>query len=196
MSMVQVMDFAPPPVQEREIYRYAGCREADEGVRTLLQVCLGEAGKVLQYRVCWAKVACHAEKGVCDFGVFSVASEALAKNLQGCREAVLFAATVGVGMDRLIARYQRLSPAKAVMLQAIGAERAESLCNAFCDWLQQQGQKLRPRFSPGYGDVPLSVQKDFFILLQCEKNLGLYLNESLLMSPSKSVTAFIGVEGE
>ena len=38
------------------------------------------------------------------------------------------------------------------------------------------------------------MKKQFFALLQCEKHVGLYLNDSLLMSPSKSVTAFVGLE--
>ena len=42
----------------------------------------------------------------------------------------------------------------------------------------------RPRFSPGYGDLPLTVQKDFFRVLDCTRKIGLSLNDSLLMSPS------------
>lgn len=52
---------------------------------------------------------------------------------------------------------------------------------------------LKIRFSPGYGDFSLEHQKDFFRLLQLEKNLGMSLNSALLMSPSKSITAVIGV---
>ena len=53
--------------------------------------------------------------------------------------------------------------------------------------------QLRPRFSPGYGDLPLELQKDVFRVLDCPRKIGLSLNESLLMSPSKSVTAIIGI---
>lgn len=54
----------------------------------------------------------------------------------------------------------------------------------------------RPRFSPGYGDLPLSAQREIFAVLDCGKRIGLMLNDSLLMSPSKSVTAFVGIGGE
>ena len=50
-----------------------------------------------------------------------------------------------------------------------------------------------PRFSPGYGDFPLEAQKDIFRTLDCSRKIGLTLNESLLMSPSKSVTAIVGL---
>ena len=112
----------------------------------------------------------------------------------GCREAVLFAATVGVGLDRLIARYGAVAPSRAVMLQAIGAERIEALCDVFCNTLAvEENRALRPRFSPGYGDLPLDTQREIFRVLDCQRKIGLTLNDSLLMSPTKSVTAIVGL---
>jgi len=55
---------------------------------------------------------------------------------------------------------------------------------------------LKPRFSPGYGDLPLETQREIFDVLDCSRRIGLMLNDSLLMSPTKSVTAFVGVGGE
>lgn len=183
-----------PPVNEKEILRYARCGDGDQQTRKLMQECLAEAEGILQGKVCYGKLPCHVAGERCDLEAFSLESRDLSKNLQGCSRVVLFAATLGVGMDRLIAKYQRLSPAKAVMLHAIGAERIEGVCDGFCRQLAEEKGKCRPRFSPGYGDVPLDIQKQFFALLQCEKHVGLYLNDSLLMSPSKSVTAFVGLE--
>lgn len=182
------------PVCQSEIRRYAGDRSGGGATAALLAECLEEARGQLSYRVCYRKLAVSAEGDVCDFGVFRLTSKNLAKNLAGCRRAILFAATVGVGIDRLIAKYGRISPAKALMFQAIGAERIEALCDAFCDDMAKETcAGLRPRFSPGYGDVPLAVQRDIFSVLDCPRQIGLSLNDSLLMSPSKSVTAFVGL---
>ena len=130
-------------------------------------------------------------------GFATVESAALRKNLQGCERAVVFAATVGLELDRMIAKAARLSPAKALLLQAIGAERIEALCDRFCQELSEElapmGQTLRPRFSPGYGDLPLTFQEEIFRVLDCPRKIGLSLNESLLMSPTKSVTALVGI---
>ena len=52
---------------------------------------------------------------------------------------------------------------------------------------------LRPRFSPGYGDLPLALQADVFWALDCTSKIGVSLSESLIMSPQKSVTAIIGI---
>ena len=183
--MIAVRTVAPTPVCEREILRYAGCREADERVRALLGECLDEVLPVLSYTVCFREI---------DPAPFAARSAQLARCLDGCERVVLMAATLGVGIDRLIAKYGRLSPAKAVLLQAIGTERAEALCDAFCDDLAEEtGLIPRPRFSPGYGDLPLSVQQEVVALLQADKRIGVTLNDSFLMSPSKSVTAFVGL---
>lgn len=186
--------YAAPPVNEREILRYAGCREEDDATLSLLRDALGEAEPQLSYRVCYATFPLVISDGVCDFGCFHIKSQALSKNLSDCESAVLFAATIGIPFDRLIAKYSKLSPARAIMLQAIGSERVEALCDAFCRELETEKCKsLRPRFSPGYGDLPLEVQKDIFSVLNVPKNLSVFLTESSLMSPSKSVTAFIGI---
>ena len=55
------------------------------------------------------------------------------------------------------------------------------------------GMRAAAALSPGYGDLALDVQKDIFALLDCERQIGLTLGDSLLMSPGKSVTAFAGI---
>ena len=165
--------FAAPPVNEREILRYAGCRECDDATLNLLRDALKEAEPHLTYKVCYATLPLSISENICDFGCFSAKSLAL---------------------DRLIAKHSKLSPSRAVMLQAIGSERVEALCDAFCFDLQGEICKnIRPRFSPGYGDLSLDVQKDIFSSLSITGNLSVYLNDSFLMSPSKSVTAFISI---
>jgi hypothetical protein len=186
--------YEKPPFCKKEILRYAGCKDADGEINALLESCIEEAGDRLRYRVCYRQLPVCVIEDVCDFGAFRVQSKKLAATLRGCERVILFAATVGIEIDRLIAKYGRISPAKALMFQAIGAERIESLCDVFCEDIAKEiNGGLMPRFSPGYGDLPLTAQKDIFAVLDCSKRIGLSLNDSLLMSPSKSVTAFIGL---
>lgn len=192
---VIVKSFTSPPICEKEILRYARCKDDTPTLLSLLRECLAEAEFKLTYKVCYIELELTVREDVCDFGVFKLNSKGLASNLKGSDSVIIFAATVGIELDRLIAKYSRISPSKALFMQALGAERIEALCDAFCDSLiSEKGVLLRPRFSPGYGDLPLEVQKDIFSLLECHKRIGVSLNESLLMSPSKSVTAFVGLE--
>ena len=186
---VRTVTVPVPPPNEREIRRYAGC---PEGADELLAVCLAEM-QGLNYRVCYRECAVtDTDKGL-DLEFAVTRSADLCKALGGCSKVLLFAATVGQIPDRLIARYERLSPAKALWIQAIGAERVEALCDAFCRQQTAAGVPLCPRFSPGYGDLPLTFQKAVFAALDCPRQLGITLNDSLLMVPSKSVTALAGI---
>jgi len=129
---------------------------------------------------------------------FSQKSENLKKNLNHCDGYVMFTATIGAEIDRLIRRYEISDSTMGMFLQGVGAERVESLCNYFNDEVKRAaagiGYKAHPRFSPGYGDLPITVQKEFLEVLDAGRRLGITLSESYLMAPSKSVTAVIGLE--
>ena len=195
INNITVKTYKNIPLNLKEILRYAGCPKTEKP--RLLDECIEEIRGKLSYKVCWGEFEICIDESLVDFGFAKAESAALAKNLRGCKEILLFAATVGIEIDRLITKYGRLSPTKALLFQAIGAERIESLCDAFCDemseLLKKDNRFLRPRFSPGYGDLPLMLQKDIFEVLSCPKRIGVTLNDSLLMSPSKSVTAIVGI---
>lgn len=127
----------------------------------------------------------------------SMISEDLSRNLDHCTDVALFAATLGPKADALIRRTQASDSARAAVLQAAGAMFIESFVDSLdrviTDRFAAQGKKTHPRYSPGYGDVPLEKQRIFFSLLPCAK-IGLTLMDSLVMAPEKSVTAFIGAE--
>ena len=173
---------------KKEISRYAGNLQ-DEA---LLAECISEVSDKLVYNVCYQKFPFKKQCETLSLGFAQVNSADLAKNLDGCDGILLFAATVGVELDRLIMKYCKISPVKALIFQAIGAERIEKLCDQFCKDMAKE-ENIKPRFSPGYGDLPLDLQKEIFAALDCGKNIGLTLNDSMLMSPTKSVTAIVGI---
>ena len=197
-NTVNIMSFSAPEVDRREILRYAGIRESDENTETLLTECISESADRLSYKACFAEYPISRVGGELDLGFAVTSSASLGKLLSDCGRVVVFCATVGVDMDRLIARYSLISPSRSVMLQALGSERVEALCDALCDRLSAQygreGCSLTRRFSPGYGDLPLDMQRDIFAALRCEKRIGVTLGENLFMTPTKSVTAIIGVK--
>ena len=195
MSTVFVKSYTEPQFNIKEIFRYMGCDTEGEEFLPFVNECIEECRDKLSYKVCWCEVDVnHTQNGI-DFGFMQIESKALKKNLADCKSVVIFGATIGIEIDRLISKYGRLAPSKALIFQAIGAERIESLCNVFNNEIKtvKQNNFTRPRFSPGYGDLPLECQKDIFGVLDCAKKIGLSLNDSMLMSPSKSVTAFIGI---
>lgn len=196
-NTIKLKTYPEPPFDRREIFRYAGVIHTTPELENLLDECIKECSGILSYRVCFDEFPIKKNENELDLGFTATNSSSLIKHLCGCRSVIIFAATVGLQLDRLINKYSRLSPAKAVLLQALGAERVEALCDNFCDDIKKQIKSenmiLLPRFSPGYGDLPLNIQKDIFTVLDCPRKIGLSLNESLLMSPTKSVTAIVGI---
>ncbi len=169
------------PINTREIWRYAGYRgDPDAQLQTLLDTVIGQLQDKLFCRVCYRVVSKLP---------FETGSKDLKKLLAGCEKIVIFAATVGLEIDRYIAKHQQLSATHALLAQAFGAERIEALCDAFCAEFAGSTR----RFSPGYGDLPLEMQRELFSLLDCGKHIGVSLTDSLLMMPTKSVTAIFGI---
>ena len=200
MSIIKIKEYPAPEVNRSEILRYMQAKGGDSALDALIERGLKLIEDKLCFRVCYAEFPVSLRDGALNLGFTVTDSRDLSKCLNGCDRILLFAATVGIELDRQILRYSRLEPSMALCLQAIGSERAEALCDAFCNDMEmqynEQGFSLRPRFSAGYGDLPLSLQEDIIKTLNTPKNIGVSLNESLLMSPSKSVTAIIGIKGE
>ena len=182
------------PFNQKQILRFAGVTSSSPQIESLLKECLEEVKDKFIFKICFVECDITTNENLIDFGLFKTVSKSLKNHLNNCNSAIIFAATVGLEIDKLIAKYGEISPSKALILTAIGNERIESLCDIFCKEIKEEGLKTTSRFSAGYGDLELDTQKDLFRILQCHKNIGLTLNDSLIMSPTKSVTAIIGLK--
>ena len=197
MLTVYTKEYTPPPPSLAQILAYMGSPGENRELEALVLGCIRESERALCYKVCYAEMPVEIHGDTVNFGFATVRSPGLSKHLCGCRSAIIFAATLGIELDRLIAKSSVSSQVRELAFSALGAERIEALCDTFCreasDIKRTSGLSLTRRFSPGYSDLPLAFQKDIFSLLQCSKNIGLTLNDSMLMSPSKSVSAIVGV---
>jgi len=156
--------------------------------------CLAELKRVVNCK--FAVVRCGAkyfEDNRLDIGFGEFRSETLMKNLQGCNEVFIFAATLGHGVDRLLTQLSLVSPAKHFITDALASSMAESAAN-LADRLVKGDILCRPRFSPGFGDLSLDVQPRILSLLNAQRLLGITTNTSHMMSPGKSVTAIMGIK--
>ena len=192
-SSVYVKTYSALAVNRNEILRYLGKGSVTPQLETLIDECLSEVWDKLSYRVCYRILPVFVCDGAVRFGDAAAESADLLKNLEGCSSSVIFASTVGIEIDRLIKKYGIISPSKSVIFQAIGAERAEALCDEFCRDIGVEFGSIKPRFSPGYGDFSLEFQREIFRILAPDKRIGISLGENLLMVPSKSVTAVVGI---
>lgn len=180
----------------QEALRYLGYCKRDipaDNVRSLFEVCGREVLAVQDLRAVYSDFPLATEGDGLDLGFARVKSHSLALNLTGCKKTVLFACTAGAGIDRLLAKYNRISPAKAAVVQAVGAALVEGWCDEICARIEREYGAVKPRFSCGYGDLPLTLQRDIFAVLSVTKNIGITLSDDCFMTPTKSVTAIVGV---
>ena len=185
------------PFDEKEILRYAMLPSFAPTPEELpLQECLKAAKGAAQCRAVWRRYPLTRDGEGLDLGFARTDSRDLKRHLEGCTEILLFACTAGAETDRRIARAKLQSPAKGLLMHAIGAQQVEGGCDLLCRRLAEQfpERQLTDRFSPGYGDLPLSMQRDVMAALDCGRTVGITLSESLLMTPGKSVTAIIGMK--
>ena len=187
-------------IEPKEVLRYLGYgnNEADYAVTSAIEKCITEIQPKLFCKACYDRfdVLINAD-GSLNMGFIDSDSKNLSKNLRDCEKIILFTATIGIETDRIIGKYSAVSPLNAVVAQATGTAAIEAWCDVLCRHFEEMeadaGNYLRPRFSPGYGDFPLTVQKRIFEVLDCSRKIGVTLTDSLLMMPSKSVSAIIGI---
>ncbi len=122
--------------------------------------------------------------------------EKIQKWLKDCDLCAILAVTLGAPCDQLLRSFSISNPAFAVVLQAVFADYTEDFCDLTEKEIQaaNPGYSLGKRFSPGYPGLPLTYQKQIFTMLDITKRIGIYLTDSYLMIPSKSVSAFVGLK--
>ena len=115
--------------------------------------------------------------------------------LEECGQAVLLACTLGPEVDGMLRLEQARDMAQAVVLDACASAWVEAGCGGAEEEIAVRfpGQYLTDRFSPGYGDLPLAVQAGLCAALDTPRRLGVHVTGSLLLNPSKSVTAIVGI---
>ncbi len=199
--MEEKLDLTP---DRREVVRYLGYRGnvPDDNILEEIEDCVRELQQSATPRFVYerfpfsVKISPNGEKLLC-FEDLQIRSRNLARNLEGCSGVYLMAVTLGPGPDRLMKRASVSKMSRAVILQAAAAAMTEVWCDRINERirLEAEGEGLytRPRYSPGYGDLPLEMQKDISRILNMPKEIGVSLTNTFLMTPSKSVTALIGV---
>ncbi|WP_124099037.1 vitamin B12 dependent-methionine synthase activation domain-containing protein [Ruminococcus sp. Marseille-P6503] len=119
----------------------------------------------------------------------------ICKHLEKCGKCVLMCATLSAGADRLIRRLEAEDMTEAVITDCLASAAVEQVCNMAEEEIKSELDDcfFTWRFSPGYGDFPIGIQKDFLEVLNAPKRIGVNSTESMILTPRKSVTAVMGI---
>lgn len=192
------MDGRLSEIDRAEVLRYLGVRGAapDEDSLALVGKAIAKVAAVAAPRYVRRAFPLSHEGGTLSLGgtQLLLAGRDIASHLSGCAQAVLFAATLGGEVDAAIRRAQVSDMAYAVAVDAAASAAIENVCdNAMADICTEITGCHTARFSPGYGDFPLSVQKAALSILDAGRKIGLHATDDFLLTPAKSVTAVWGV---
>jgi hypothetical protein len=173
--------------------------EVEEEILHLVKEAFAEIEEDADFRILSKRFDLQLKKfPSLSFGNLEISSEKLYNHLKDCKEVVLLACTLGTGVDILIKKSSVKDMAYGTIMQACGAAFIEDKLDKWNEGLEKEektkGNTLKFRFSPGYGDLSLSIQGDVLRLLDAPKRIGLTVSDGGLMTPVKSVTAIIGVK--
>ena len=138
----------------------------------------------------------HFDGGIELEGAY-VYSNDIARLTSRSDDCYILAATLGQEVDRQISLTQQKNMLDGIALDACASVRIDAFCDYFVKNEIRPGLKgrefLTSRFSPGYGDLNMNVTEDILQILNAGKRIGLSVTSSLMMTPIKSITAFVGI---
>lgn len=185
---------------ENEILRYLGCPPDDEKTLALVRPCADELCKVARPRVLRRAfpIMVKEEGVIIGKNALFLPGQDLVSVMAGCSRAVLFCATLGSSVDILLRKEQLCDMARSVILDSCASTAIEVVCDQVEKAVRTDypDAYLSARYSPGYGDVPISVQRDFLTLLDAPRKIGLCATDASILTPRKSVTAIIGLSNQ
>lgn len=185
-------------MNKAEILRYlrTSSKTDDERLLSLIDECCIEVNDCVRPKTLHRIFDCTVNETELVIDNYHFNSKRLADNLYGCDSVCVFGATLGVECDRLLRTYAAKDIAKAMVLQACLASKIEEVCDELELKLKSDGLILRQRYSPGYFDLDIKENKKIFELLELTKRIGIAITDTYQMLPTKSVTAFIGIEND
>ena len=124
-------------------------------------------------------------------------SRSLSKFLKDSDEVLIMAITGGKTVMDKVEECQKSEMTKAVVIDAAAGEIVDSgldyLMSLFSrNLIRESRNLLSRRFSPGYGDLSLEIQRTIYDILELNK-LDITLTDSCMMIPQKSVIAITGI---
>ena len=165
-----------------EILRYLGYKnnDCDNEISNLIDECLEELDKISNFSYVYLKT-----NELYDF----LNKKDYIELLNGSTEYVLCATTLGYEVDKRIKHYLVTNKVKALVMDATAScyliDKADKFESIF-------GDNRTFRFCPGYGNTPLSDNKEILEILKYLKPKVSTL-DSLMLTPNKSMVGIIGI---
>lgn len=188
------METALPKISYEEVLHYLGCQMVDERTKQQILSAIEKIKQLAKPKIVYQITdvqGCENALGI------ELHGHDIKELLSTCDQAVFMAATLGNAVDVEAKRLSIKDMGDMLVFDAVCNAAIEAVADTFQEELKQQylkqGRYLSDRFSCGYGDLSISIQKQFCEALDTKRKIGLFVNASSLLIPLKSITAIIGI---
>lgn len=177
----------------RDALRYLGSKGEDPSDARLLESVFAAYRDVFCPRQVTAtfRVKDHEPALTFEGCAVTLVGESIRRHFTGATEGIFSAFTLGVAFDKKVRELSLTRPSESVALNALGsayAERkADELLKAVREEKETEGFTTNFRFCPGYGDLPITANREIAAALSATKKIGLTVTEAGLLQPIKSI---------
>lgn len=174
---------------KKQALKYMGYKNSnvDDFTNDLLDTCYSELQEIVNFKVIY-KIFDYEHNSIDNI---SLNYNDLNKLLVNCKKIIVIACSLGIEIEKRIKLYSKVDMSKAVVLDALASAYLEKLCDDYEEGLNLEERTFR--YAPGYGDVPLILNKELAKLLNIHKNIGVSIQDNFMFIPSKSMLGIIGI---
>ncbi len=182
-------------INKNEALRYLGYKDnnLDNKTKELLLLCEKELLNIMQPAYIYKVFDLKEEK--VEGTTFLLEGNSIKEHLRDCEKVVFLCATISADVDKLIRQKQVSSMSEAVVIDALASTAIEQVLDQVENIIMKDFEEYEHtwRFGLGYGDFPITLQKEFLTILDANKRIAVGVNESMMLMPTKSVTCVIGL---
>jgi len=189
-------------IDRKEVLRYLRTSKdlKDQNINRLIDESIEEIKNLINFRYLYQNYPIQITKDGVNIlnTTLTLKGKSIRKHLNNSKEVYLMAATLGTQVDKKIAYYEKISVTKSMIFDACATTAIEEGCDRVEAEIKEQvlaqgNDDITFRYSPGYGDLAIDIQKKFLRILNAPKKIGLTASKYNMLIPTKSVTAIIGV---
>lgn len=190
-------------IDRKEVLRYLGYnnQNIDEKLENLIDECMAEIKSISKPKYVYDIFFINRENTlILENTNFALEGQNIKNHLKNSNKCAVIVVTLGSMVDFKIKYYEKINLTKAVILDACATTYIEEICDKVQEEIKEiarkEGKNITFRYSPGYGDFPITSQGYILNILDANKRVGVTATESSILIPRKSVTAFIGFQIE
>lgn len=189
---------------KEEVLRYLGYKnqKIEHGLNELIDECIKEVEKYIKPKCIFKVYNIKKSKDKIELtsSILCFSGKDIIKHLKDSKKCAVMAVTLGNAIDTKIRYYEKINLTKALILDACATSAVENLCDKVQEEIKNKAESINMgitfRYSPGYGDFSIDIQKNIINSLDANKKIGLSSTENCILIPRKSVTAVIGFQNK